>query len=160
MSQRFTEAWFEDVGAHEEGSKTTKLNSEVDTKSETFQKRLKHNQKMIQILESRLHTVAQGGSKKSVALLRERGKLLPRERIAKIIDPGTAFLELSPLAAWGMYGGSVHSASYVTGVGVVQGVECMFFANDSTVKGGVFFPETTKKQLRSLFSRCHNLKIV
>lgn len=148
-SQRFTESWFEEIGAHAEGSKTTKLTSEVDTKSETFQRRLKYNQKLIKKLETRLHVVAQGGSKKSVSLLRERGKLLPRERIAKIIDPGTTFLELSALAAWGMYGGSVHSASYVTGVGVVQGVECMFFANDSTVKGGVFFPETTKKQLRA-----------
>ena len=67
----------------------------------------------------------------------------------QIIDPGTKFLELSALAAWGMYGGVSNSASMVCGIGVVHGVECMFLANDATCKGGVFFPETVKKQLRA-----------
>lgn len=149
--QRFSSAWFQTKSADYAGESSSShaFDSKVSVSSSEYQQRYKHNKELVNVLETRLHTVSQGGSKKSVELLRERGKLLPRERIAKIIDPNTQFLELSPLAAWGMYGGSVHSAGYVTGVGVVQGVECMFFANDSTVKGGVFFPETTKKQLRA-----------
>jgi acetyl-CoA carboxylase carboxyltransferase component len=148
MSQRYSSAWFS--GDPENfASASSKFKSKVVPTSDDYKRRYKHNQQMVDTLEARLKTVSQGGSEKSVKLHRERDKMLPRERIGRIIDPGTTFLELSALAAWGMYGGSVHSAGYVTGIGVVQGVECMFFVNDATVKGGVFFPETTKKQLRA-----------
>lgn len=93
--------------------------------------------------------VKKGGGGKAEALHRKRGKALPRERIAAIIDPGTRFLELSALAAYGMYDGKVHSAAMITGIGVVHGRECMFLCNDATVKGGVFWPETFEKYIRA-----------
>src|SRR4029079_8119790 len=78
-----------------------------------------------------------------------RGKLLARERIDALIDPGTAFLEFSPLAAWGLYGDEAPAAGIVTGIGVVQGTECVIVANDATVKGGTYYPLTVKKHLRA-----------
>lgn len=90
-----------------------------------------------------------GGSEKAVDLQRKRGKMLPRERINAIIDPGTSFLELSALAAWDMYDGGVNSASIVTGIGLVHGREVLIVANDSTVKGGTYYPMTVKKHLRA-----------
>ena len=78
-----------------------------------------------------------------------RGKLLPRERVAALIDPGSPFLELSQLAAFGLYGGEVPAAGIVTGIGSVAGRECVIVANDATVKGGTYFPMTVKKHLRA-----------
>jgi 3-methylcrotonyl-CoA carboxylase beta subunit len=78
-----------------------------------------------------------------------RGKLLPRDRVAGLLDPGSPFLELAPLAAWGMYGDEVPSAGIVTGVGRVAGRECVIVANDATVKGGTYYPLTVKKHLRA-----------
>ena len=91
---------------------------------------------------------------KAGALLRgnamsARGKLLPRDRVAALIDPGSPFLELSQLAAFGLYGGEVPAAGIVTGVGRVSGRECVIVANDATVKGGTYFPMTVKKHLRA-----------
>ncbi|HTP96301.1 MAG TPA: carboxyl transferase domain-containing protein [Burkholderiales bacterium] len=79
----------------------------------------------------------------------ERNKLLPRERIAALLDPGTPFLELSPLAAWDMYDGQVPAAGIITGIGSVSGQDCVIIANDATVKGGTYFPMTVKKHLRA-----------
>lgn len=95
--------------------------------------------------------VQEGGGKKAVDRHHARGKLLPRERIDRILDPGSPFLELSALAAWEMYEneGGVPSAGIVTGIGRVHGRECMFVANDATVKGGTYFPMTVKKHLRA-----------
>jgi len=106
---------------------------------------------LVQELKTMLDRVAQGGGEKSVERHRSRGKLLPRERIARILDPGSPFLELSALAAHGMYAGEggVPSAGVVTGIGRVHGYECMFVANDATVKGGTYFPMTVKKHLRA-----------
>ncbi len=84
-----------------------------------------------------------------MALHRQRGKLLPRERIEKLLDPDTPFLEFSPLAAWKRYEDEVRSAGIVTGIGVIAGRECMIVANDATVKGGTYFPETIKKHIRA-----------
>ena len=97
-------------------------------------------------LKERLDLVAQGGGAKAVERHHARGKLLPRERIARILDPGSPFLELSALAAWDIYKaeGGVPSAGVVTGIGRVHGVECLFVANDATVKGGTYFPLTVK----------------
>ena len=105
-------------------------------------------------LRERLATVRQGGSQSSRDRHIARGKLLPRDRVDRLLDPGSPFLELSPLAAYGMYGApedlySVPSAGIVTGIGRVQGRECVIVANDATVKGGTYYPMTVKKHLRA-----------
>ena len=100
-------------------------------------------------LRERTAQVAAGGGEKAVARHHERGKLLARERIDRLVDPGTAFLELNALAAWDVYDGQAPSAGVVTGVGVVEGRECVIVANDATVKGGSYFPLTVKKHLRA-----------
>src|SRR5690349_24673594 len=93
--------------------------------------------------------VGSGGGEKSMERHRSRGKLPARERVDRLVDPGTAFLELNALAAWGMYDGGAPSAGIVTGIGVVEGRECVIVANDATVKGGSYFPLTVKKHLRA-----------
>ena len=100
-------------------------------------------------LKERLATARAGGGQRAVELHRSRGKLLARERIDRLVDANTPFLELSPLAAWEMYDGEVPSAGIVTGVGVVQGKETVILANDATVKGGTYYPLTVKKHLRA-----------
>ena len=106
-------------------------------------------------LRDRLARVRQGGSERSRQRHTERGKLLVRDRVDTLLDPGSPFLELSPLAAYGMYdaGGSdpwaVPSAGIVTGIGRVSGRECVVVANDATVKGGTYYPITVKKHLRA-----------
>ncbi|MBC7593662.1 MAG: methylcrotonoyl-CoA carboxylase, partial [Kineosporiaceae bacterium] len=105
-------------------------------------------------LRERLATARQGGSQSSRERHVARGKLLPRDRVDQLLDPGSPFLELSPLAAYGMYGApddlyNVPSAGIVTGIGRVQGRECVIVANDATVKGGTYYPMTVKKHLRA-----------
>src|SRR3989449_3426337 len=100
-------------------------------------------------LRARTAEVARGGGDKAVERHRSRGKLTARERIDRLLDPDTAFLELNALAAWELYDGQAPSAGIVTGVGVVEGRECVVVANDATVKGGSYFPLTVKKHLRA-----------
>src|SRR5438046_2976117 len=100
-------------------------------------------------LRERSAQAARGGGERAIERHRSRGKLLARERIDRLVDPDTAFLELSPLAAWDLYGGQAPAAGIVTGVGVVEGRECLIVANDATVKGGSYFPLTVKKHLRA-----------
>jgi 3-methylcrotonyl-CoA carboxylase beta subunit len=100
-------------------------------------------------LEQRQARVRQGGGERSVRRHLERGKLLPRERVELLLDPGTPFLELSPLAAEDMYDGESPGASQITGIGTVSGVECMILANDATAKGGAIYPMTLLKLLRA-----------
>jgi 3-methylcrotonyl-CoA carboxylase beta subunit len=100
-------------------------------------------------LKGRAEIVAKGGPEASRARHAARGKLLPRERIALLLDPGTPFLEISPLAAFGLYGDEVPTAGVVAGVGRVSGRTVMVVANDATVKGGTYFPLTVKKHLRA-----------
>jgi len=100
-------------------------------------------------LRARLHDVRQGGSEAARSKHTARGKLLARDRVDLLIDPGSPFLELSALAATDMYGGDVPSAGIVTGIGVVNGRPCMIVANDATVKGGTYYPMTVKKHLRA-----------
>src|SRR5438132_12125174 len=100
-------------------------------------------------LRERTAEVARGGGERTVGRHRERGKLLARERIDRLVDPGSAFLELGALAAWDLYDREAPSAGVVTGVGVVEGRECVIVANDATVKGGSYFPLTVKKHLRA-----------
>lgn len=90
-----------------------------------------------------------GGGKETIERHKSRGKLTARERIDALLDPGSAFLELSTLAAWGLYDGAAPAAGVVTGIGVVSGQDCMIVANDATVKGGTYFPMTVKKHLRA-----------
>src|SRR2546429_3736956 len=100
-------------------------------------------------LRERTARVALGGGEKAVERHRSRGKLTARERIDRLVDPGSTFLELSALAAWEVYEGQAPSAGIVTGIGVIEGRECVVIANDATVKGGTYFPLTVKKHLRA-----------
>ena len=126
-----------------------RLPTRVNRVDPDYQKRRTHNLELIETLRQRLDVVNQGGGGKYVERHRSRGKLLARERIEKIIDPGTAFMELSPLAAFDLYDGKASSAGIVTGVGLVHGRECLFVANDATVKGGSYYPMTVKKHIRA-----------
>ena len=126
-----------------------RLPSRVNRADPEFSERKKHNEALIAQLRERLATASNGGGGKYVDRHRSRGKHLPRERIERIIDPGTAFLELSPLAAHELYDGRAHSAGIVTGIGMVHGRECLFVANDATVKGGSYYPMTVKKHIRA-----------
>src|SRR5690348_10924476 len=100
-------------------------------------------------LRERNLRVTRGGGEKALEKHRSRGKLTARERIDRLLDPDTAFLELSALAAWEVYDGQAPSAGIVTGIGVIEGRECVIVANDATVKGGTYFPLTVKKHLRA-----------
>ena len=100
-------------------------------------------------LQERRAEAAMGGPARARERHAGRGKLLPRERVLRLIDPGTPFLELSPLAALGMYEDAIHGAGLITGIGRVEGRECMILANDATIKGGTYFPLTVKKHLRA-----------
>ncbi len=117
----------------------------------TPQDNASYHRELADELAERLELISQGGGQKAVERHHSRGKLLPRERINRILDAGSPFLELSALAAWDMYKeeGGVPSAGVVTGIGRVHGHECMFVANDATVKGGTYFPLTVKKHLRA-----------
>ena len=125
------------------------LRSTIDPGSIDFRRNVEAMQAQVAELRDRLGAVAGGGGEASRQKHLARGKMLARERVDLLIDPGTAFLELSPLAAHGLYGGDVHSASVVTGIGRVSGRECMIVANDATIKGGTYYPMTVKKHLRA-----------
>jgi acetyl-CoA carboxylase carboxyltransferase component len=126
-----------------------RLPTSIRRADESFTNREAGNKALIEALRGRLDLVKEGGGGKYVEQHRKRGKALARERIAEICDPGTPFLELSPLAANGLYDGRAHSAGVVTGIGVVHGRECMFVANDATIKGGSYYPLTVKKHIRA-----------
>src|SRR5204862_3180327 len=100
-------------------------------------------------LKEKMARAALGGDEKSRKRHTERGKLLPRERVERLIDPGSPFLELSPLAANTMYEGDIHAAGIITGIGRVSGRECVIVCNDATVKGGTYYPITVKKHVRA-----------
>ncbi len=121
----------------------------VDRQSSTFLKNLTHYDALLDELRTRHAHVLAGGGEKLVERHHQRGKMLARERIDLLLDPLSPFLELSPLAAWGMYGNAVPSAGVITGVGLIAGTPCMLIANDATVKGGSFFAETVKKHVRA-----------
>jgi acetyl-CoA carboxylase carboxyltransferase component len=112
-------------------------------------RRRERMQALVDELQARTARVAAGGGERAVERHRGRGKLLARERVDRLLDPGTAFLELNALAAWDVYDGQAPSAGIVSGIGVVEGRECVVVANDATVKGGSYFPLTVKKHLRA-----------
>lgn len=125
------------------------LKSVIDSSSVEFAENKKFHLDLLKELKERFAQLKKGGGEESVAKHRKRGKFLARERIEKILDPGSPFLELSPLAGHEVYDEDVPCAGVVTGIGKVHGVECMFVANDATVKGGTYFPLTVKKHLRA-----------
>lgn len=137
------------------------LRSGVDPTSSDFARNVEAMKTLVGELREKLAGVAGGGGEAAVARHVSRGKMLARDRIDLLLDPGTAFLELSPLAANGMYGGDVHSASIITGVGRVAGRECVIVANDATIKGGTYYPMTVKKHLRAQdIARQNNLPCI
>jgi acetyl-CoA carboxylase carboxyltransferase component len=125
------------------------LTSQLDREADEFTGRRQRMEELVGEVRERTAQVARGGGEKAMERHRSRGKLPARERIDRLVDPGTAFLELNALAAWDLYGGDAPSAGIVTGIGVVEGRECVIVANDATVKGGSYFPLTVKKHLRA-----------
>ncbi len=127
----------------------TVIHTQLEKSSENFKKNQSFMMSLLEELKGRLNQVKLGGGEKSLERHRSRGKLSARERIAKLIDPQSSFLEFSSLAAWDMYDGAAPGAGVVTGMGLIKGVECVIVANDATVKGGTYFPMTVKKHLRA-----------
>jgi len=125
------------------------LPTRIDRDGETFRANAERNRADLALLHERLRAVAEGGGAEQMARHRGRGKLPARERVDTLLDPGAAFLELSPLAAHEMYGGDAPGAGIVTGVGRVAGRDVVVIANDATVKGGSYYPLTVKKHLRA-----------
>ncbi|MCK1477738.1 methylcrotonoyl-CoA carboxylase [Bradyrhizobium sp. 197] len=137
------------------------LHSSIDTSSSDFARNSEAMRSLVADLREKLSQVAGGGGEVSRNRHTSRGKMLARERVDLLVDPGTAFMELSPLAAYGLYGGDVHSASVVTGLGRISGRECVIVANDATIKGGTYYPMTVKKHLRAQdVARQNNLPCV
>lgn len=126
-----------------------KLKSQVRTDSPEFRANRAAFLDLVQELRDNLHRASQGGSERARKKHLDRGKLLPRDRLERLLDPGSPFLETSALAAFGMHGGEVHGAGLITGIGRVSGRECMVFVNDATIKGGTYYPETVKKHMRA-----------
>ena len=125
------------------------IQSRIQTQSEEFQRHSAHNRAIVAELRERRAVARGGGPEKAHRVQRERGKLPARERVERLLDAGTPFLELSMLAANGMYGGDVASAGVITGIGRVSGRTCMVVCNDATVKGGTYYPMTIRKHLRA-----------
>jgi 3-methylcrotonyl-CoA carboxylase beta subunit len=127
----------------------TAIVSTVDTASREFRTNETAMRDLIEELQQRRTKAAEGGPSRARERHLSRGKLLPRDRVMTLIDPGAPFLELSPLAADGMYGEPIHAAGIITGVGRIAGRECVVVCNDSTIKGGTYYPLTVKKHLRA-----------
>ena len=123
--------------------------SRIDTHAASFAENARAYDALLRTLRERTRAVAEGGGAAMVARHHARNKIVVRERIDMLVDPLSPFLEICPMAAWGLYGNEVRSAGLVAGIGVVQGTPCMLIANDATVKGGSFFPETVAKHIRA-----------
>ncbi|MFP5455082.1 MAG: carboxyl transferase domain-containing protein, partial [Alphaproteobacteria bacterium] len=129
----------------------TRLTSNVDPTSEGFAANAAHNGALVEQLRERVAMATLGGSEAHRERHVARGKLLPRDRVHRLLDAGSPFLEIGQLAANGMYDkdGGPAGAGMIAGIGLVQGRQCMIVANDPTVKGGAYFPMTVKKHLRA-----------
>jgi 3-methylcrotonyl-CoA carboxylase beta subunit len=125
------------------------LATTIDVGSAEFAANAARMRALADELKSRRAEAALGGPERIRERHRSRGKLLPRERVTRLLDPGAPFLELSPLAAFGMYDDAIHGAGLITGIGRVEGRECVIVCNDSTIKGGTYYPMTVKKHLRA-----------
>jgi len=121
----------------------------INLDSPEAQARERHNRALVEELRAKVAEAALGGNAKSRERHIARGKLLPRERVERLLDPASPFLEIGQLAANGMYGDEVPAAGIIAGIGRVSGRQCMIFANDATVKGGTYFPLTVKKHIRA-----------
>ena len=125
------------------------IKSKIDITSAVFQANAAHLRALVDELRAHVAKVTEGGGPEAAKKHSARGKLLPRERVRALLDPGAPFLELSQLAAFGMYQNEAPCAGVITGIGRVEGVECVIVANDATVKGGTYYPLTVKKHLRA-----------
>jgi 3-methylcrotonyl-CoA carboxylase beta subunit len=125
------------------------LPSSLDPRSQDFQDNAAYHRALVEELDARLARAAEGGGEKARSKHTERGKLLVRDRITALLDPGSPFLEIAPLAAEGMYDDAAPAAGIVAGIGRVHGQDIVIVANDATVKGGTYFPMTVKKHLRA-----------
>ncbi len=125
------------------------LKTSVDPRSEAFKANAAHNRTLVEALRAKVAAAALGGSKSARERHAARGKLLPRDRVERLLDPASPFLEIAPLAAVDLYSGEAPGAGLIAGVGRVEGREVMIVANDATVKGGAYFPMTVKKHLRA-----------
>lgn len=127
----------------------TVLNSNLNTRSDEYKANAAHMQGLVDDLKDKIAIIKQGGNENARAKHLARGKLLPRDRVLSLLDPGTPFMEFSQMAAWNMYDAPIHSSGIITGIGRVSGRECVIICNDATVKGGTYYPITVKKQLRA-----------
>ncbi|MBV9439620.1 MAG: methylcrotonoyl-CoA carboxylase, partial [Candidatus Eremiobacteraeota bacterium] len=125
------------------------LTTRVDARSSDFARNATAMAALVDDLRANLARVRGGGGPQAVERHRKRGKLTARDRIDRLVDPGSAFLELSALAAHGMYHADAPAAGIVTGIGTIAGTDCMIVANDATVKGGTYYPITVKKHVRA-----------
>ena len=125
------------------------LTTALDPRSEGFRANAAAMRALVDDLRAKTETISLGGDEAARKRHIGRGKLLARERVRTLIDPGSPFLELSAFAAHGLYEGEVPAAGIVTGIGRISGQECVIVANDATVKGGTYFPLTVKKHLRA-----------
>ncbi|MCL1125596.1 carboxyl transferase domain-containing protein [Shewanella surugensis] len=134
----------------------TQISSRINTRSDEFKAKYDAMLALVQDLKFKLATIEQGGGPVARERHLSRGKLLPRQRLEKLLDPSSPFLELSQFAAYNMYGESVPAAGIIAGIGRVSGIECMIIVNDATVKGGTYYPITVKKHLRAqeIAQRC------
>ncbi|MAI25588.1 MAG: carboxyl transferase domain-containing protein [Myxococcota bacterium] len=125
------------------------LKTEIDPKAADFRINAENMRDLIENLRLKQASISEGGGKRAVEKHLSRGKLLPRERVRRLLDPGTPFLELSALAGDGLYEDHLPAGGIITGIGRISGRECVIICNDATVKGGTFYPITVKKQLRA-----------
>ena len=126
-----------------------KLETKLAPRSEEFKTNVAAMQSVVDDLKKKIDTIFQGGGTQAREKHLARGKLLPRDRVQMLLDPGTPFLELSQLAAFDMYNNDAPCAGVITGIGRISGQECVIVCNDATVKGGTYYPLTVKKQLRA-----------
>jgi 3-methylcrotonyl-CoA carboxylase beta subunit len=125
------------------------LETKIDRNADAFKENADGMRTLVDDLRATIGDIEVGGGEQARERHLGRGKLLPRDRVNRLLDPGSPFLELSPLAAHGMYGEPIPAAGLITGIGRVSGVECVIVANDATVKGGTYYPVTVKKHLRA-----------
>ncbi|HFE37462.1 MAG TPA: methylcrotonoyl-CoA carboxylase, partial [Gammaproteobacteria bacterium] len=126
------------------------IKSQIDSSTPGFVENYQHMSRLVDALKEKISLISQGGSERAREKHTARGKLLPRDRIARLIDKNTDFLAFSELAAYGLYDNAVSSAGVITGIGKVHGQDILIVANDATVKGGTYYPLTAKKHLRAL----------
>ena len=135
----------------------TQLSSRINARSDEFKAKFDDMAEVVEDLKSKLQQIELGGGEVARERHLSRGKLLPRQRVEKLLDPGSPFLEISQFAAYELYEDVVPAAGVIAGIGRVSGVECMIIANDATVKGGTYYPVTVKKHIHAqeIASRCH-----